>query len=182
MAETSLPKVLRTVVALFAVVALLGACGGDDGGKKDDKASDETDTSLVEDPCALLDIKDLSNVTGITFDDSEPGENSCTYTSTEGLSAIALNFVELNGVEPQVALDQAKTSCDEGTLQELDFTDADGGFACVVSGEGTDGVATVAATGGGVFAVLTGATLNDAVDNAQILQDLATILENALTA
>ena len=179
-ATTPTHKVLRTALALSAVLALLGACGGDDKGDKADKTSttdkDKTDTSVVDDPCGLLDIKDLSDVTGITFDGSEPGENSCTYTSTEGLSAIALNFTELNGVDPQVALTQAEKSCDEGTLKQLEFTSADGGFRCIVSG-----VATVAATGDGIFAVLTGATLADGVEKDQILQDLATILEHALT-
>jgi hypothetical protein len=181
MAETSPSKVLRSIVALLAVVALVGACSGDDK-DKDDTSSDKTDTSLSADPCGLLDIKDLSKVTGITFDASEPGDNSCTYTSSKGLSAIALNFADLNGVEPQAALDQAQQSCDAGTKKDLEFTDADGGFACVVSSDGSAGVATVAAVGGGVFAVLTGATLNADVDNGQILQDLATILEHALTA
>ena len=108
-------RTLRAFLALFTVVALVGACGGDDSGKKDDSSSDSKDTSttkagderdastedaIVDDPCSLLDKEDLSDVTGITFDKEEPGENSCTYTSAEGVAAIALNFADLKGADP----------------------------------------------------------------------------------
>ena len=174
---------LRTVLALFAVAALLGACGGDD--KKDDAKGDSSDGttsttsdgSLVDDPCGLLDRDDLSAVTGVEFDKGQPSENACTYTSSEGLAAIALNFTDLEGTPAAAALETAKGSCDEGTLIELEFSDADGGFGCTVAG-----VATVVATGEGIFAVLTGATLTDGVETDQILQDLATILEHAIAA
>jgi hypothetical protein len=194
-------RLLRALLALFAVAVLLGACGGDDGDKAsdttersdgakadgkgddakagdkaDDKADESAEDALTDDPCSLLDTADLTDVTGVEFDRAEPGENSCTYTSSDGASAIALNFADLKGADPKVAIDAAKSSCDAATVQDLDFSDSDGGFGCLVNG-----VPTVAATGDGVFAVLTGATLDKSADTDQILQDLATILENAIT-
>lgn len=189
----------RAFLALFAVATLVAACGGDDSDAKsssddteesddtgsdsgsddssDDSSDDESDDeSSLEDPCSLLDPQDLTDVTGIEFDSSDPGENSCTYSSSEGAAAIALNFADLEGADPADAIEAAQSSCDEGTVVELEFSDSDGGFGCLVNG-----VPTVAATGDGIFAVLTGATLDTSVDTDQILQDLATILENAIT-
>ena len=178
----ALPRaVSRGALALVAVVALLGACGGDDtSDDKVDRTSGEeagNDGTLVDDPCEILSLEDLSTVTGIEFDGTEPSENACTYTSSEGLAAIALNLTDIGDHSAEDALRSAERSCDEGTLVELEFTDADGGFGGTVSG-----VATVAATGDGIFAVLTGATLAEGVDTEQILQDLATILEHAITS
>jgi hypothetical protein len=196
-------RVGRAFLAVFAVVVLVGACGGDDGDKKadpsersdttadskaddtkpddakaDDKADDKAkaDEALTDDPCSLLDTADLRDVTGVEFDHAEPGDNSCTYTSSDGASAIALHLADLKGAAPTIAIDAGKGSCDAGTVEDLDFSDADGGFGCLVNG-----VPTVAAVGDGVFAVLTGATLDKSADTDRILQDLATILENAIT-
>jgi hypothetical protein len=189
-------RALRPLLALFVVAALLSACGGDDssadkadsteksdktttteGDKADEgRADGSTDGGLTDDPCSLLDPADLGAVTGIEFDDAQPGENSCTYTSSSGGAAIALNIADLQGAPASAAIQAAQTTCDAGTVKELEFSNADGGFGCLVGG-----VATVAATGDGVFAVLTGATINTSVDSDQIMQDLATILENAIT-
>lgn len=176
----------RAFLALFAVVTLVAACGGDDSGDKsstddteksdDTDATDTDDESTIEDPCSLLDPSDLSDVTGIEFDSQEPGKNSCTYSSSSGAAAIALNFADLEGADAGDALEAAQSSCDDGTVVDLEFSNSDGGFGCLVNG-----VPTVAATGDGVFAVLTGATLDESVETDQILQDLATILENAIT-
>jgi hypothetical protein len=170
-------------VALAVLLALVGACGDDDDAGSDDPPAETSSTTegtedepVVDDPCDLLDIDDLSEVTGVEFDDATPGENSCTYTSTEGLSAIALNFTDLGDASPDVALEAAQASCDAGSVQELELSDADGGFGCTVAG-----VATVVATGEGILAVLTGATLSEGIEVSEILQDLATILENAIT-
>lgn len=175
------PRVLlRIAVAFVAVTAVLGACGGDDSsqGAKADPATDAAaEVTLVDEPCKRVTLADLSAVTGIEFDAAEPSENACTYTSSEGLAAIALNFADIGDHSAQEALRSAQSSCDEGTLVELEFTDADGGFGCTVSG-----VATVAATGDGIFAVLTGATLAEGVETDQVLQDLATILEHSITS
>jgi hypothetical protein len=192
---------LRALLALFAVVALLGACGGDDGDASDstneeseeegsdgstardesgdepgdDEPDGESSETLTDDPCSLLDLADLSAVTGLEFDVQEPGRNRCTYSSSEGAAAIALNIAPLNGADPQDAIDAAVATCDAGTVEDLEFTASDGGFGCLVNG-----IATVAATGEGLFAVLTGATIDPNVGTDQILQDLATILEDAI--
>jgi hypothetical protein len=188
-------RLLRAFLALFAVVVLLGSCGGDDGDKASDSTSKSDDSSdaksddakgddskdtgddvISDDPCSLLDKDDLTQVTGVEFDHEQPGDDACTYTSSDGAAAIALHFADLKGADPQIAIDAAKSSCDDGTVQDLDFSGSDGGFGCLVNG-----VPTVGATGDGVFAVLTGATIDKSTDTDRILQDLATILENAIT-
>jgi hypothetical protein len=169
---------LRTLLALLALVALVGACSSDDsGGDTADSSSSTTagDEVLVDKPCEVLDRNDLSQVTGLTFDKSTPSLNTCVYTSSEGLSAIAVNFRSLGERPPAEALQTARASCEEDTVQELQLADSDGGFGCLVGG-----VPTVVATGGGIVAILTGSTLNEDVDPARILQDLATILEHAI--
>ncbi|MDQ2649050.1 MAG: hypothetical protein M3Z03_05815 [Actinomycetota bacterium] len=166
---------MRAVLALLAVVGLAAACSGDDDGPATAATTDEPAAS--GEGCGLIDPADLSAVTGVEFDRQEEQGSGCVYTSTEGAAAITLTYADLEAdVEPQHAIDQAALMCDEGTLQELEFTDADAGYGCLVRG-----VATVAATGGGTFAVLVGAAADPAVGSARILQDLATILEAAIT-
>lgn len=173
--------VLRTLLAAFALVTLLGACSSDDGGGKTaaKKPAGTTTTAKADgkDPC-LLDRRDLSEVTGVEFDESQPQpeQDSCIYTSTEGMAAIALHLTGLGASTPKEAIDEAATTCDEGSVVRLDFAGADGGFSCTVKG-----VATVGAAGEGVFAVLTGATVQSNVPTERILRDLATILEHALS-
>jgi hypothetical protein len=180
--DPSRGPVLRSLLATLVVVTLIGACSSDDGGgaKSAKKAGTTTSTSTTvkgKDPC-LLDRRDLSEVTGIEFDESQPQpeQDSCIYTSTEGMAAIALHLTSLGGNTPTQALDEATTTCDEGSVQRLDFAGADGGFSCLVKG-----VATVGAAGEGVFAVLTGATVQSNVPTERILRDLATILEHAIS-
>jgi hypothetical protein len=179
--DPSRGPLLRTLLATFAVVTLIGACSsGNGGGAAAAKKAGSTTTSTKvkgKDPC-LLDRRDLSEVTGIEFDESQPQpeQDSCIYTSTEGMAAIALHLTSLGGNTPTQALDEATTTCDEGSVQRLDFAGADGGFSCLVKG-----VATVGAAGEGVFAVLTGATVQSNVPTEQILRDLATILEHAIS-
>ena len=172
-------RLLRTLLAVLAVGALVGACSsGDDDASEDSTSSTANDGEvLVDQPCDVLDERDLSNVTGLEFDNATPSLNTCVYTSSTGLSAIAVNFRSIGEVTPEQALQAANASCDEGTVQELELDSSDGGFGCLV-----DGVPTVVATGGGIVAILTGSTLNQDVDPAQILTDLATILAHAIEA
>jgi hypothetical protein len=178
--DPSRSSVLRTLLATLAVVALVGACSSGNGGPKADAkdASSTSTTAKGKGVCALLARRDLSEVTGIEFDESQSqaGQDTCIYTSTEGMAAIALHLTSLGGNAPKQALDEATTSCDAGTVVRLTFTGAEGGFSCTVKG-----VATVGATGKGVFAVLTGATVQSNVPTDRILRDLATILEHALS-
>jgi hypothetical protein len=169
---------VRRLLVIVALVTVVAACSSSSKTPEKAAASSTTSTTALKgkNPCDLLDRKDLSQVTGITFDASQPGQDSCIYTSTEGLAAIALNFTSLGGNEPKQALGEATSTCDAGTVVPLTFRGTDGGFSCTVKG-----VATVGATGSGIFAVLTGATVKDEVPTQRILQDLATILEHAIT-
>ncbi len=184
--DTPLGKVLSTLLLLVAVVSLIGACSSSTGSgtsqdtatlsaKEQAKRASKVRKEVKSDPCALLDPRDLSQVTGIRFDGKEPGDSQCIYSSTEGQAAIALNFTTLNGASPEQAIGQATSTCDAGTVKHIDFTNADGGFSCTVKG-----VPTVGVTGLGVFAVLTGATLKANVPTDRILQDLATILQHGI--
>jgi hypothetical protein len=172
-------RLLRTMVTVLAVSAVIGACSsGDDDASGDSTSTTSNDAEvLVDEPCNVLDQRDLSDVTGLEFDNATPSLNTCVYTSSTGLSAIAVNFRSIGEVTAEQALQAAHASCDEGTVQELELERSDGGFGCLV-----DGVPTVVATGGGIVAILTGSTLNEDVDPAQILTDLATILANAVEA
>ncbi len=175
---------LRTLLALVAVVALLGACGGDDDdaseatttteADREDEAPDDSATD--PDVCSLLDLADLSEVTGEEFVNAEPETDSCTYTTADSTSVIVLNVTSLDGGDPELMVAGGSSLCDEGTTVEVEFTDADAGFACLASG-----VPTVAAAGDGGFAVLTGLTLTDGITDEQVLQALATILEDAIS-
>ena len=170
---------LRILLAVLAVGALVGACGGgddDSGGDTTSSTSTADDAEvLVDEPCEVLDQADLSQVTGLEFDRATPSLNTCVYTSSKGLSAIAVNFRSIGEASPDVALQAAEGQCEAGSIQELEVPSSDGGFGCLVGG-----VPTVVATGGGVVAILTGSTLNQDVDPAQILRDLATILDHAV--
>lgn len=177
-------RLLRTLLAVLAVGALVGACSsGDDDAGQDGSTStigaDAVDDAevLVEEPCAVLDQRDLSQVTGLEFDAATPSLNTCVYTSSAGLSAIAVNFRSIGNSTAQEALQESQATCDAGTVEILELANSDGSFGCLVGG-----VPTVVATGGGIAAILTGSTLNEDVDPAQILQDLATILDHALQA
>ncbi len=182
-------KVLRTLLAVLAVVTLIAACSSDKG-TKDAKGAASTTSStqdrsgqsrltkaVAKDPCALLQRADLSKVTGISFDRSDPGVGYCAYTSTQGLAAITLHYTSLDGADPTVAIDQTMTSCDPGSATRLQVPGAQGAYRCTVKG-----VASVGVTGSGVFAVLLGATLRTDVPTSRILDDLATIMEHALAA
>lgn len=184
-------KVLRTVLPLFAVVALVGACGSDDDeAETTTTEADETTTTEAEeetttteadsgdegDVCALLDPADLSEATGTEFVNAEPAEASCLYSSADGSSVISLNVTTLGGAPGEVAVDAAVGLCDEGTAADIEFTSADAGFGCLVSG-----VPTVGAAGDDAFAVLTGLTLDPSISSDQIISALATILENAIS-
>ena len=166
---------LRVTLAVLAVGALVGACGGDDEGSDTTSSTRAGDEVLVDEPCAVLDQQDLSQVTGLEFDRATPSLNTCVYTSSAGLSAIAVNFRALGDKAPEDALGAAQARCEEGTVQVLDLANSNGAFGCLVGG-----VPTVVATGGGVVAILTGSTLNEGVDPAEILRDLATILDHAV--
>jgi hypothetical protein len=181
--ETHRRQVLGSVLALFTVAALLGACGGDD--KKDEakastttttEAADDTTTTAAagDDVCSLLELSDLTDVTGITFDKAEPDTNACTYTSTEGQAAIRLDVTDITGKAAEQALTDAAAKCDEGSVKEIAFDNADGGFSCVVGS-----IPVVAATGEGAFAVLTAEAPGE-VPTDQIIADLTTILQNAI--
>jgi hypothetical protein len=192
-------RLLWVLLSLCAVTALLGACGGDDGGKASDPSEDrsadeDTDATAPEDAgagepadddqaasgvCGLLDLADISEMTGETFDKATPdGDDTCVFSTPGDGAAIALYFAQLDdGVTPDAALADARTRCDEGSVVELDFSDSDGGFGCVASG-----VPTVVATGGAALAVLTGVTLDETIGDDQVLQALAAILERAITS
>jgi hypothetical protein len=172
-------RLLRTLLAVLAVGALVGACSSGDDDASADSTSTTSDDSevLVDEPCSVLDARDLSNVTGLEFDSATPSLNTCIYTSSTGLSAIAVNFRSIGDVSPAQALQAAHATCDDGTVQELELEGSDGGFGCLVKD-----VPTVVATGGGIVAILTGRTLNEDVDPAQILMDLTTILAHAVEA
>jgi hypothetical protein len=172
-------RLRRTLLAVLAVGALVGACSsGDDDGSAAGAATTTTRDDgdvLVEEPCEVLDPADLEEVTGLEFDDATPSPDTCVYTSSGGLAAIALNFRAGGDSTPAAALEAAEATCEEGTVQALELANSDGGFGCLVGG-----VPTVVATGGGIVAILTGSTLQQGVDPAQILRDLATILSRAL--
>jgi hypothetical protein len=167
------------VLALIVALGLAaGACSGDDDEPRGGTAPEEEEGDAAGAGCRLIDPADLSSVTGVEFDGQEEQASGCVYTSSEGAAAITLTYAQLEpDVEPQHAIDQAALVCDEGTVQELEFTDADAGYGCLVNG-----VATVAATGGGTFAVLVGAAADPTVGSDRILQDLATLLEAAITS
>jgi hypothetical protein len=171
-------RLLAVLLAGLAVATLVAACSSGDGDDANDaKKAATTTTTAGKNACDLLDRKDLSEVTGLEFDDAQPSDNNCIYTSTEGLAAISLTFTELEeGITPDRAIAESTSTCDAGTSSLVSFPRAQGGFRCTVKG-----VATVGATGDGVFAVLTAATLREDVPTTRILEDLVTILEHALT-
>jgi hypothetical protein len=158
---------VRTLIAVVALGTLAGACSS-----KDDPPSG---ADVFKSTCDLLAASDLSRVTGIEFDDKVPGEHSCTYTSSTALAAIALNLTDVKGKDPDEALATSSGTCDSGSVVQLDLDQADGGFACTVSG-----VATVAAIHNDVYAVLTGATRSADVTQGRILRDLGKLLEQAI--
>ena len=206
MVRTPLRTLLRALLAVFAVVALLGACGGDDDDSDttttteadrgddestddeatDDAAGDEGDDGAddgADDVCSLLDLDDLNEVTGEEFVNTDPQVDedaqtaSCTYTNAASTSVIVLNVSTIpDGADPELVIQGGASLCDEGTTADVEFTDADAGFACLASG-----VPTVAAVGDGAFAVLTGLTLTEGVSDEQVLAALAEILENAIS-
>jgi hypothetical protein len=180
--------VLRALLALFAVVALVGACSsGDDDDASDDttttteedsgddEATDDSGDESDEDVCSLLDLDDLSAATGAEFVNADPDDDSCTYTNADSTAVIALNVSTLDGADAELMVEGGSSLCDEGTIVDVDFEGAEAGFACLASG-----IPTVGAAGEGVFAVLTGLTLEDGVSDQQILEALATILGDAI--
>ena len=147
------------------MASLAGACSTNDRPTED----------VFHSTCDVLAIEELSQVTGVTFDDMVPGERSCTYTSSTALAAIALNVTDVEGKDPDKALATSSGTCDAGSVVPLQLDDADGGFACAVSG-----VLTVAAIRNDVYAVLTGAAPNAGVTQGRIQRDLGKLLEQAL--
>lgn len=164
--------------ALLVLALLLGACGG--GGDGDDAATErtteETRPTLVAEPCALLTYAQLDAVTGLHFDAQVERPNQCTYTSSEALSAIALNVFTTGGRSAAEVVAQATGECDEGSVSTIDSPEVAGGYGCLVAG-----VVTVAVvTHDDLHYILTGSTQQEGAQSDLLLQQLSQLLAEAV--
>lgn len=174
-------RLRRTLLAVLAAGALVGACSSGDDVGSDDRPTSTTGSAaeesevLVEEPCGLVPAADLSQVTGLQLDVATPSLNTCVYTSSDGRSAVAVNFRSIGERRPAEVLQRVQETCEDGTVHVLDEAGSDGAFGCIVGG-----VPTVVATGGGIAALLTGSPLQEGVDPSRLLEDLAGVLDRAV--
>lgn len=176
------------LLGLLVAGVLLAACGSDDASSDDTtttEPSEETTTTAADttsttgggsgvDVCSLFDPADLEAVTGLPFEEQEGDDTSCTYSSSTG-AAIAVNIADVRDA-PDLGIEGAQTTCEDGSVEEITVTQADAAFTCIVSG-----IPTVAAVGGdGFLVVLTGDDADEAVDDGTITDALVQILENAI--
>jgi hypothetical protein len=179
--HASARTLLRTFLALLAVVALAGACGSD---KKDEadattttRKPKATTTSISEDSvCSLLELDALSNATGENFVNAEADADNttCTYSNANDSAAIALNLGSYDGTAAD-ALTGARAQCDAGSDAELTFENSEGGFSCL-----RDGIPLVAAVNQGAIVVLSGKASNENITNEQVIEALHGVLQDAI--
>jgi hypothetical protein len=168
-------RALAPAGLVLLAAAALSACGG--GG--DDHAAPGSTTTVADaagTPCALLDIGDISAVTGVAFDRATPGPDQCTYTSSTHRMAVAVDLRSVADAAGQVERD--RRSCDARTAVDQAFAGAASGFGCRVAG-----VPTVVAVGGdGIEVILIARTLDPGSDPERLTGQLATILQHAIAA
>lgn len=184
-------KAIRALLSLVVAGALAAACGDDDNASDTTTTTeaeetttteaDEEETTTTDDgsdgegACSLLDPADLEEVTGVAYEVQSEDETSCVYQASSG-AAIALNVADVSGAE-EAGLEGARSTCEDGTAEDITLPTASGAFTCLVTG-----IPTVAAAGEGVLVVLTGDDPDEAVEDATILDALVQILENALAS
>ena len=179
MLDTPPAKVRRAVAAMVAVAALTTACTSHHGnatrsGSTTTAAARALDKEIVDHPCSVVDRKDLARVTGLTFDAGVPAPDVCAYMSGD-IASIPLRFAALGPVSPTLAVSTSTATCDAGSVTLVHFTGGDEGFVCTVQA-----VATVGATGSGVYALLQFGALAADTPPLPTLKALATTVHDAL--
>jgi hypothetical protein len=115
-------------------------------------------------------------VTGVAFGAGALAEETCTYRTRDGAATFAVHRTELTA-DADLALETTSSTCDEGSLVELDVPGSDGSFGCTVTG-----VVVAAGASDTSYVVLTAASLGDPARPGGVLDDLATLLGEALVA
>jgi hypothetical protein len=118
--------------SVLVVVALLGACGGDDGG--DDVGLEDVDAVVELDPCSLLDADTAADLSGGDVEDAEQevaddGSVSCQFAFADGGAAdlagssIAASLTFASGSEDDIpggSLAEALSLGDGGAVERED--------------------------------------------------------------
>lgn len=158
---------------------LAGACGDDDAGGWSPVPT--LDTSRVpstdgqgEGACGLLAPADLEAATGVAFGAGVAGEGTCTYTAPDGVATVGIDVTELTA-DADLALETTASTCDPGSVVELDVPGGDGAFGCTLSG-----VVVAAGAAGSTYVVLTAASVGDPAEPGPLLAGLAGLLGTAL--
>jgi nitrous oxide reductase accessory protein NosL len=162
----------RALLAACGAVCLLAACGDDD----DEGGATTTSNRIsTEGVCEVLDADHVSQVMGVEFDEALSGDASCTYTSSTSETAFTLQVTDRGTNDAALVLETMGGSCDPDTREDRTFSRADGGFSCLAGG-----VPNVVAAGSGVVLVLTGNSREPGVSPQMVVEDLVTILEDAI--
>ena len=187
---------LRSLLAaLVALALLLAACGDDDDSAgvdpettEDTEASDDTDDTEADDEaddeaidvCALIDLAEVSALTGETFTKAEQTEaDTCQVTDDAEAALLQLSVRQVDEGETEASfVEDARTACDPGTeITDVDLSYAAAGFACEISGE----VALLVAEDGAA-GLLIGHPSDPAVTTAQIVGALNQIMQGLVSA
>jgi hypothetical protein len=178
----------RRPLALLAVVALLSLTTACRSSKHDGGHTPRSTTTarraparlserVADHPCEVLDRATLSRATGLRLRTETSAPSMCAFATPDDVATVPVRYALLGAVTPQLAVSTSTATCDEGTTTVLHLDEGDEGFVCTVTG-----VATLGATGQGVYAlVMFGALAADTPPPA-VLKALVTTLHDALVS
>lgn len=179
MLRTPLGPARRVFVPVILAV-VLAACSSHHGGGRagTTTTAHRTPSGLAEEivahPCDVLDRAALSRATGLTLRVDSSVPDMCGYISTDESASVPVRFAPLGSVHPALAVSTSTATCDAGSVS-LVHLGGDEGFVCSVQG-----VATVGATGHGVYGLLSFGSLASDTPKLPVLKGLVMMLHDAL--
>lgn len=134
----------KTLAVLFAALLLFAAaCGSDDDDEStagDDTRTDEptgggddtgTDQPSGDDgECPFISTTDVSSAVGGDVTEEIGADGTCLFSTDDGRT-FSFDLLQI-ALDPVEYAEQAKASCDDGTVEDVDVADA--AYACVAFG------------------------------------------------
>jgi hypothetical protein len=173
-------------IALFALVALVALVAGCSSSKHDSGRKPASTTTarrapaglaerVAQHPCEVLDRVTMAKVTGLRLRTETSAPSMCGFATPDEVATVPVRYAVLGPVTPALAVSTSTATCDDDTVTLVHLDHGDEGFICTVTG-----VATLGATGQGVYGVVMFGALAADTPPPTTLKALVTTLHDAL--
>jgi hypothetical protein len=178
-------RALVPVLVPIVLVALLAACSSSHHQARRKPAATSTSRKapaglaerIAHHPCDVLDRATLAKATGLRLRTATSAPDVCGFITPDEVASVPVRYTVLGPVTPALAVSTSTATCDKDSVTLVHLDRGDEGFVCTVGG-----VATVGATGQGVYGVLLFGALASDTPPAATLKALVTTLHDALVA